>query len=252
MAGVAIVIPARYGSARLPGKPLLELAGKPVIQHVWERACRVPEAGEVWVATDDDRIAACVRGFGGNVLMTSCHHPSGTDRLCEARQQIRASIFVNLQGDEPFVRPGDVSVLIQAIQNAPETIAAATLAHELPAEEASAPHHVKVVLDHEGRALYFSRAAIPFHRDGLDGAPRPPYLKHLGIYAYRAATLDAWPGLPVPAIEEAEKLEQLRLLHAGMAMLVKIVEPPDGPGIDTPECLESARRLWLQKPNILD
>lgn len=251
MPRTAIVIPARYGSTRLPGKPLLMLGHKPIIQHVWERACHVPEADEVWVATDDERIASCVSSFGGKVLMTSPHHPSGTDRLCEAAQRLRTDFYINLQGDEPFIRPQDISLLVQAMHRAGDAFAAATLAHILPPHEAPAPHHVKVVLDANGRALYFSRAPIPFHRDGFQGQPMPPFLKHLGIYAYRSETLAAWPSLPIPPLEEAEKLEQLRLLHAGMAIKVLLVDPPEGPGIDTPECLQTAQRLLHDNPGLL-
>lgn len=238
-----IVIPARYGSSRLPGKPLADLWGKPMIQHVWERCREIEGAGEVLVATDDERVAAAVRAFGGRVEMTSSEHPTGTDRLVEVMQRVDGDVFVNVQGDEPLVRPGDVAQLIAGLQ-ADASVQVGTLCHPLPAHEAGNPNTVKVVLADNGDALYFSRAPIPFPRDGGDAAR---YLKHVGVYAYRREVLAGYATLRQPMMERAEQLEQLRLLAAGLRIRAWVVEPT-GPGVDTPACLERVRALMAGQP----
>jgi 3-deoxy-manno-octulosonate cytidylyltransferase (CMP-KDO synthetase) len=243
MQRVIVIIPARYASTRLPGKPLALLAGKPMIQHVVERALQIRGAEQVLVAADDVRVAQVVRDFGGDVLMTSPDHPSGTDRLVEVMASVQADGYINVQGDEPFLRPADVDVLIEGMR-ADETVGVGTLCHPLPLEEAGDPNAVKVVLAANGDTLYFSRSPIPFDRDG-PGVAR--YFKHVGIYGYRREVLANYSQLPRPMIEEAEKLEQLRLLHAGIRLRAWTVEPT-GPGIDTPECLERARRLLEASP----
>lgn len=240
----AIVIPARFASTRLPGKPLAEIHGKPMIQHVWERACQVTFADRVVVAVDDERVLAAVRGFGGEALMTDPAHPSGTDRLAEVMDSVPAEVYLNIQGDEPLIRPPDLDRLLEAMfqENAPPV---GTLCHPISPKEALDPNQVKVVTASNGDALYFSRAPIPFQRDpGTPDqpSPEPIYKKHLGIYAYRAEILRAYPALPVPAIEQLEKLEQLRLLHAGIRIRVLEVAPT-GPGVDTPEGLETVRQI---------
>lgn len=240
-----IVIPARHGSSRLPGKPLVDIAGKPMVQHVYERAMQVSGIHAVMVATDDQRVADAVRSFGGNCVMTSPAHASGTERLVEVAAQVDADIYINLQGDEPLVRPGDLGMLVQSMTRDPG-IEVGTLYHPIDAHEADNPHTVKVVLSGGGDALYFSRARIPFERE-CGGAKTARYLKHVGVYGYRRAVLEAYTKLPVPMIEEAEKLEQLRLLTNGFSIRAFEVEPT-GPGVDTPACLERVRALITGAP----
>lgn len=232
-----IVIPARYHATRLPGKPLADIHGKPMVQHVYERALQVPQAQAVLVATDDVRIRDTVRGFGGRCVMTSPDHPSGTDRLVEVMAQEEADIYINLQCDEPLVRPADITRLAVGM-GADCSVQVGTLCHSLPAGEATNPNAVKVVLAANGDALYFSRAPIPYPRN-LDTAR---YLKHLGVYAYRREVLQAYSQLPLPMLEQTEKLEQLRLLAAGFRIRVFEVAPA-GPGVDTPQCLDRVRAL---------
>lgn len=235
---VAIIIPARYGSTRLPGKPLADIAGKPMVQHVYERALEVPQAQSVLVATDDERVAEAVRAFGGRYVMTSSEHPSGTDRLTEVMSQIDADIYINLQGDEPLVRPMDIATLAKGMLNDP-SIQVGTLCHPINAHEAVNPNSVKVVLANDGNALYFSRSPIPYPREAIEAH----YLKHVGVYAFRREVLETYSALPQPMLEQAEKLEQLRLLTAGLRIRAFTVEPT-GPGVDTPECLEKVRSLF--------
>lgn len=234
---VAIVIPARYGSTRLPGKPLADIGGKPMVQHVYERAMQVPGVHVVVVATDDSRVADAVSAFGGHHIMTSADHPSGTDRLAEVMRGVDADIYINLQGDEPMVRPADIARLAQGMCT-DAALQVGTLCHAIDAEEALNPNAVKVVLGEQGDALYFSRSPIPYPRD----ADAATYLKHVGVYAYRREVLASYASLAQPMIEQAEKLEQLRLLSAGFRIRVFQVEPT-GPGVDTPECLERVRAL---------
>ncbi len=234
---LVIVIPARHGSTRLPGKPLADILGKPMVQHVYERALQVPNVHAVLVATDDERVADAVRGFGGKCVMTSPDHPSGTDRLAEVMRQVDADIYINLQGDEPLVRPGDIAALAEGMWADPSA-QVGTLCHPISTEEAANPNTVKVVLAANGDALYFSRSPIPYPRD----AEVATYLKHVGVYAYRREVLAAYADLPQPMMEKAESLEQLRLLAAGLRIRAFQVEPT-GPGVDTPECLEKVRAL---------
>lgn len=231
-----IVIPARYGSSRLPGKPLADILGKPMIQHVWERACEVRGIAEVVVATDDQRVADVVTGFGGRAIMTSPNHVSGTDRMVEVMQALPADAYINLQGDEPLIRPTDVQKLVDGFLQRPD-IEVSTLCHPISAEEAGNPNMVKTVLDMNGVALYFSRSPIPYPRE----AGHASYLKHVGVYGYSARVLRRYGTLPQSMAEKSESLEQLRLLHAGVRIHVFQVEPT-GPGVDTPEGLEEVRR----------
>jgi 3-deoxy-D-manno-octulosonate 8-phosphate phosphatase (KDO 8-P phosphatase) len=232
-----IVIPARYGSTRLPGKPLADLLGKPMIQHVYERALKVRGVDAVVVATDDERVVTAVDCFGGTSIMTSTKHESGTDRLVEVMRRFPADLYINLQGDEPLVRPDDIEKLIGGMREHPD-IRVGTLCHPIGWREAQDPSCVKVVLDQSQRALYFSRSPIPFAR--ADGQVR--YLKHVGVYAYRADVLASYSSLGRSMAEQAEVLEQLRLLHAGLPIRAFEVEPT-GPGVDTPQCLETVRSL---------
>ena len=236
---LAIVIPARHGSTRLPGKPLVDILGKPMVQHVYERALQVPQVHVVLVATDDERIAAAVRAFGGHCLMTSPDHLSGTDRLVEVMGQVDAEMYINLQCDEPLVRPGDIAMLAAGMW-ADSSLQVGTLCHSISREEANNPNTVKVVLATNGDALYFSRALLPYPRDHEVAC----YIKHVGVYAYRREVLAAYGELPQPMIEQAEKLEQLRLLAAGQRIRTFEIAP-SGPGVDTLKCLEQVRALMV-------
>jgi len=231
------LIPARYGSPRFPGIPLALLHEMPMIQHVYERAIQSEVLEEVVVATDDERIKDCVEGFGGRALMTSPNHSCGTERLAEAANLLRLSpedIVVNIQGDQPFIVPDVIQELVRPLLLRPElpmATVATTLTRE---EELTDPNRVKVVLNREGLALYFSRAPIPYHR-----APgeKPLYLRHIGIYASRRAFLETFVRLAPGALEQAEKLEQLRALEHGYPIAVSITKY-DCPEVDTPEDLE--------------
>lgn len=227
-----------------------------MIQHVWERAL---ESGceEAWVATDDARIFEAVRGFGGQALMTSDQHVSGTDRLAEVADQLQLAddaILVNLQGDEPCVPGALLDRLAGALADNP-SCGLATLAtpiHE--ARDVFDPNIVKVVLNAHGHALYFSRAPIPWQRGvfrpdaAVDALPREtPFLRHLGLYAYRVSTLRAVAGAPVGSLEAAESLEQLRALQMGIAIHVGLVEKAPGHGVDTPDDLARVERLLIER-----
>ncbi|MBC7985419.1 MAG: 3-deoxy-manno-octulosonate cytidylyltransferase [Sphingomonadaceae bacterium] len=234
---VVAIIPARWGSTRFPGKPLAPIAGKPMIAHVWEKASAADGIDAVIVATDDPRIADAVIGFGGEVAMTRSDHLSGSDRLAEAAARIDADVVINLQGDEPLVRPADLAALA-ALMRAEPAVEVASLCHAIDAGEAANPNRVKVVRDAQGNALYFSRAPIPYPRDVAVAR----YFQHLGVYAYRRAALLAFSTLTVPAEECAESLEQLRFLAAGIEIRVIEVEPT-GPGVDTPEDVTRVERI---------
>jgi 3-deoxy-manno-octulosonate cytidylyltransferase (CMP-KDO synthetase) len=229
---VIAIIPARYGSTRLPGKPLLAQTGKPLIQHVVEAVRAARSVGRIVVATDDERIVRAVRSFGAEAMMTSPACRTGTDRLAEAAGKLGLGdeeIVVNVQGDEPEMPAACVDALVEVLRRS--GLPMASLAAPLEAGLAGNPNKVKVVLDRTGRALYFSRAAVPFDRDG---AGRTGYLLHLGIYAYRAAFLKLFASLPPAPAEQAEKLEQLRALENGFGIAVAVVDY-HGAGIDTPE-----------------
>lgn len=237
MPETVIIIPARYGSTRFPGKPLADLWGKPVIQHVWERAGRTPRCGRVIIATDDERIAAAARGFGAEVAMTRGDHPSGTDRIAEVAAGLAADLIVNVQGDEPLVDPAAIEAAIAPLEGDP-TIPMGTL--YAPVEsvgDLADPNIVKVVVDRAGFALYFSRLPIPFVRDDCAEVRR---YRHLGLYVYRREFLLELAALPPTPLEQAEKLEQLRALEHGHR--IRVVEIQEAsPGIDTPEDLERLR-----------
>jgi 3-deoxy-manno-octulosonate cytidylyltransferase (CMP-KDO synthetase) len=241
---VVIVIPARYASKRLPGKPLLDILGKPMILHVADRARAVRSAQRVIVATDDERIARVVRAAGFEAMMTSPEHATGTDRLVEVAGRIPGDLYINLQGDEPLVRPADVETLITGML-ADESVAVGTLCHRIPALEARDPNIVKVVLAENCNALYFSRAPIPHPRDDDDQAA---YLKHVGVYAFRRYVLERYGRIHQPMLEKSEKLEQLRLLYAGFRIRAFEVSPT-GPGVDQPQCLERVRAMMSGLPD---
>lgn len=237
-----IFIPARYGSTRLPGKPLADLFGKPMIQHVYEKALSVAAVDAVVVLTDDQKVVDAVSGFGGKAVMTSPEHASGTDRMVEVMAQYPADLYVNLQGDEPMVRPEDVALLVNGMHSYPD-IQVGTLCHPISAEESLDPNCVKVVLGSMAEALYFSRSPIPYPRE----ADAASYLKHVGIYAFRQEVLASYAEMQRPMLEKAEMLEQLRLMYAGIRITVFKVAPT-GPGVDTPECLERVRALMSGAP----
>jgi len=242
----AVIIPARYGSTRLPGKPILEAAkeitGKYIIQHVYERAARAPGVSRVIVATDDRRILDAVSGFGGEAVMTGAHHRSGTDRIAEVAAALDLPVIVNVQGDEPQMRPEQIAQVIRLLQGDTKAVMG-TLACPIESqEEWNDPNAVKVVADREGYALYFSRSPIPFVRDAaswMEDAPLRP-LRHLGIYSYRREFLLQYACMSPSPLEEAEKLEQLRALWHGYRIKVGIT-PHRCIGIDTQKDLER----WL-------
>jgi 3-deoxy-manno-octulosonate cytidylyltransferase (CMP-KDO synthetase) len=232
----AIIIPARYRSKRLPGKPLLRQTGKYLIQHVYERACQARRADQVIVATDDSRIVAAVHSFGGNVVLTSRQHPSGTDRIAEVARDLDADIIVNLQGDEPLIEPESLDLLPALLENDPNADMA-TLAVPLPSRQQWLnPNCVKVVCDRRGRAMYFSRSPIPHVRDGEpDFTAEPPaFLQHLGLYAYRRPVLLRLAASPREPFEQLESLEQLRALALGYRIHVGLVRH-SAIGVDTRE-----------------
>ncbi len=235
MAKTLAVIPARYASTRFPGKVLANLGGKPIIQHVWERAVR-SKADEVLVAVDEQRVFDAVCAFGGKAVMTAKNHPTGSDRIWEVASTSEADAIINIQGDEPFVKPEVIDSLIDAITAADAPEMATVVVPCRRAEFENNPNIVKVVLSADSYALYFSRSMIPFLRVG--GTETETY-RHWGIYAYRRTALERFVSLPEGKLEQCEKLEQLRALENGMRIKV-IVTPYSSIGIDTPEELEKA------------
>lgn len=233
------VIPARYASVRFPGKPLALLAGRPMVLHVLEAARAAGRLNRVLVATDDERIAAAVRGAGGEALLTSAEAASGTDRLAEAARKVPAEIYVNIQGDEPMMSAQNIDRAVETLLAAPER-RLATLSIALPADQASDPNVVKVAVARDGRALYFSRSPIPYFRNG-----EPAFRKHLGLYAYRSAVLAEVARLPPSPLERAESLEQLRWLEAGHSLWVGEAVT-DSLGVDTPADLARVEELLSQ------
>lgn len=231
MSTVLAVIPARFAATRFPGKPLAALWGKPMLQHVWERARAARGLDELVIATDDERIAAAARGFGAAVEMTSAACASGTDRVAEVgRARPGAAIVLNLQGDEPELETGAVTRLVEAMRADPELRMGTIAHHEPDAALLARPEVVKVVVDAAGFALYFSRA-------DLAGASRGgPALRHAGVYAFRRDLLLEFASWPAGGLERAEKLEQLRALERGVRIKVVLGERPFA-GVDTPEQL---------------
>ena len=231
------IIPARYASSRLPGKPLIDLGGRPMIEHVYERASAVTSLAAVIVATDDERIANAVRAFGGLVEMTRRTHRSGTERVAEVAGRISCGLVVNVQGDEPFIDP---SMIVDALRPFAEdpSVQMSTLRQRIDdPDEAANPNVVKVVVDGRGDALYFSRHTIPYTR--TDAAP--PLHKHLGLYVYRRPFLLTLASLPPMPLEQAESLEQLRALEHGFR--IRTVDTAGHAlGVDTPEDVARARR----------
>ena len=235
------IIPARYASSRLPGKPLLEIAGKPMIRHVVEQVRQARRVDRILVATDDERILSAVRAFGGEAWLTRPDHPTGTDRLAEVAENLpEAELILNVQGDEPLIPPQAIDALTEAFVGRPE-LQMATLMTPLAEEEADDPAAVKVVASQDGHALYFSRSPIPYRRDpGADSK----MFKHIGVYAYRRDFLLQYAKMSPTPLEQTESLEQLRALEHGFR--IRLIETEfRSIGVDTPEDLQRVRKIFL-------
>ncbi len=241
-----IVIPARYASTRLPGKMLLETGGKPLIQHTYERARQVKSAARVIIATDDERIKAAVKAFGGETTTTDPAHSSGSARAAEAARGFSADIIVNLQGDEPEIDPASIDRLI-ALQDAQKPFASTLACPFPPGARPEDPSAVKAVLGRKlgaedaYEALYFTRALAPYPRDAKGAADPAQFHLHIGVYAFRADALQAFARAPESRLEKIERLEQLRIFEMGERLLALVVDAA-APGIDTPEDFEAFRR----------
>ncbi|GIU14282.1 8-amino-3,8-dideoxy-manno-octulosonate cytidylyltransferase KdsB [Shewanella glacialipiscicola] len=243
---VTLLIPARYASSRFPGKPLALINGKPMIQHVYERASLAKGLTNIYVATDDDRIKSVVEGFGGNVVMTSPDAASGTDRINEAISLLGLKdedLVINLQGDQPLINPTSIEQLINLFKDQPGEFEMATLGLVIDNKaELDDPMHVKVVFDNNDFALYFSRARIPFGRDTQDY----PVYKHLGVYAYTRKFVQAFAALPLGRLEELEKLEQLRALEHGYKIKIAISDF-DSVEVDVPDDIRKCEQRLAAK-----
>lgn len=249
-----VIIPARFASKRFSGKPLAPLLGKPMVQHVYERAQAARRVHDVWVATDDSRIEAAVRSFGGRAILTKPEHPTGTHRVMEAAQRVGGDLVVNLQGDEPLILPEQIDQVVRALEEDSEAdVASLGLPSEDP-DEIWSPNCVKVVTDHRGYALYFSRAPIPYYRDA-SGAGKQGQSKagswgkawiHVGLYGYRKEVLEAVSHLPPSPWDEAEQLEQLRFLYWGYR--IRVMETAHRTiGVDLPEDVLQVERVMIQQ-----
>jgi 3-deoxy-manno-octulosonate cytidylyltransferase (CMP-KDO synthetase) len=232
-----VIIPARWDSSRFPGKPLYEIAGKPLLQHAWEGCCRARKIHTAIIATDDMRIAEAAFAWGAEVALTSPKHQSGTDRIAEvAKRSKNFSIIINVQGDEPLVDPQLIDRFVETLRTNRD-IEIVTAAHPFSdVRDALSPHQVKVVIDHAGNALYFSRAPIPASRNA--GSSRPLFLRHQGIYGFRRATLLQFVQWKPTSLERCESLEQLRALENGVRVHV-LVTKHGSPGVDTPADAEA-------------
>jgi len=234
------VIPARFSSTRFPGKVLALIAGKTMLQHVYERAARSTYLTSILIATDDDRVYSAAKNFGARVRMTRSDHLSGTDRVAEAASAVDAEIIVNIQGDEPLIDPAAIDAAILPMVHEPELVMGTLKKRIEDAREITDPNVVKVVTNHAGDAIYFSRCAIPFEREK---SVNTPYFKHIGLYVYQRDFLLAYSALPVGPLEAAERLEQLRALENGLR--IRVVETEyESLGVDTPEDLERVTRLF--------
>jgi 3-deoxy-manno-octulosonate cytidylyltransferase (CMP-KDO synthetase) len=245
-----VLVPARLASTRLPRKPLADIAGLPMVVRVAQR-CLLSRASQVVVATDSDEVMQACQAHGVRVLMTRADHPTGSDRLAEACEQLGLEgrdIVVNVQGDEPLIDTGLIDACAALLAERGDCVMS-TAAHAIDeVAEYGNPNVVKVVTDAAGRALYFSRAPLPWWRDGSAAGslalPQPAPLRHIGIYGYSAGFLRRFPSLPVSPLEQVESLEQLRVLWHGERIAVHVSPERPGPGIDTPEDLERVRRLF--------
>jgi len=233
-------IPARYASSRFPGKPLAMIAGKPMIQRVYEGCAKCADIAAVYVATDDERIAEAARAFSDNVVMTDGEHGSGTDRVAEAARDIDADVIVNVQGDEPLIRPEALSALIAPFREGPDIVMTTLGTTTRDSDEIQSPHTCKIVLDDEGNGLYFSRAPIPYYMKGAGG-----YLRHIGLYAFRRDFLFTFAGLPPGPLEKVESLEMLRAIEYGYKIRV-VVGNFTSIGVDTPEDIERVEKLLTE------
>jgi 3-deoxy-manno-octulosonate cytidylyltransferase (CMP-KDO synthetase) len=243
----SVVIPARYASTRFPAKVLAAETGRPLVQHVVDQVKKCSRVRQIIVAADDRRIVEALRPFGTTVVMTSPAHPSGTDRIAEVARGLEDDIIVNVQGDEPQIEPATVDGLIARLAESGEDMATAATAFPAGAD-VNDPNLVKVVIGRDGRAMYFSRAAIPFRRDASDGPP-PTYYLHLGIYAYRRSFLLEYAAWPPTPCERAEKLEQLRALEHGRSIGVLLVKRATH-GIDTAEQYAKFVERWQRRPQM--
>ncbi len=241
---VIVVIPARYGSTRLPGKPLIPLAGKPMIQRVYERAKLATRVNRVIVATDDERIVKAVEGFGGEARMTRSEHRTGTERVAEVAAREDGDVFLNVQGDEPLLDPNAIDAAVSSLLEEPQaSISTVATLIKTPGDIMD-PNVVKVVLDFDGSAIYFSRAPIPWVRDTASKI-QVRHLKHLGLYVFQREALLEYPTLPQGELERIEQLEQLRWLENGWKIRVTEVEH-DAISVDVPEDVTRVEKL-LQK-----
>ena len=237
------IIPARYQSARFPGKPLAEIAGRPMIWHVFDQARQCPELSSVVLATDDDRIRSVAEKYEIPVVMTRADHPSGTDRVREAARKMDLpadAVVINIQGDEPVLEPAMLTELVRPFSK-PEVVVT-TLARKIDSREAASPDQVKVVLAQNSTALYFSRSPIPYHRD----AQKDKYYGHIGLYAFRMPALEKFVALDQSRLEITEKLEQLRLLENNIPLHIVLTEHKSI-GVDRPEDLERVSKIILER-----
>ncbi len=238
------VIPARYAATRLPGKPLVSLAGKSMIERVWERTRRAKKISRVIIATDDERILKAVAGFGGEAAMTRSEHRSGTERVAEVAAGMArndAEIFVNVQGDEPLIDPDAIDAAVEAIESDESVMVSTLMVPIAKAADIMDPNIVKVVLDFDGNALYFSRAPIPWVRD-RESPVHVQHMKHLGLYAFRSAALLDFPTLPLGDLERVEQLEQLRWMENGYK--IRVAETAhDSVSVDVPEDVARVEQL---------
>jgi 3-deoxy-manno-octulosonate cytidylyltransferase (CMP-KDO synthetase) len=241
------IIPARYASSRFPGKPLALIHNKPMIRLVYEQACKA--LGTVYVATDDDRIFRAVKDFGGRVVMTSAEHRSGTDRCAEAAEIIsslegkKTGVVINIQGDEPFIKPEQIELLKECFKD-PEVEIATLIRKVLPGDDLFNPNQPKVIKNFSGDAIYFSRSVVPYIRDAspAEWISKHTFYKHIGLYAYRGETLKKLTKLPQTRLEVAESLEQNRWIENGFKIRTAVTTW-ESLGIDTPEDLEKARHI---------
>jgi 3-deoxy-manno-octulosonate cytidylyltransferase (CMP-KDO synthetase) len=240
------VIPARFASSRLPGKPLLKIGSKPMIQWVYERSSRSSLLSEVWVATDDSRIYDAVQSFGGHVKMTSASCASGTDRIAETIQDLEADIVINIQGDEPFIYPENIDRVVGLLKNNPESVMATLMRRIDHPDDLFSPDVTKVIVNLSGEAIYFSRHPIPCCRDceiSNDWLERHAYYRHIGLYGYRSGFLQEMSAWGPSALETMEKLEQLRVIEHGYP--IQIAETDlSSVSVDTQQDLEQANRIY--------
>ena len=241
---VLAVIPSRYGAQRFPGKPLALIAGKPLVQWVWEAARAAHRVNRVVVATDHERIASVVRRFGGEVVMTSPHCPSGTDRVAEVARSSRAGLIVNIQGDEPLLAPQTIDRVVEALQIDASVVMSTAVRKADNEREWRNPNVVKAVLDRMNYAIYFSRSPIPHEPSGR-GLPRAPHWVHIGLYAFRRAFLFRFAALPPSTLEQSERLEQLRVLEHGCAIKV-VTANHRSQAVDRPGDIRTVERIMAR------